>query len=375
MAREEHIAILINSVEHWNKWRNENPSVMPGFGGTKFFAQASATGIVFHSANFSCSYFRDADLSNTQLQGADLNSSDFQSAHLENANLSQADLANANFTDACLVGADLFGTNLSGATFHNADLKGANLGGTIFSDNDLSRVKNLDKVRHSGPSLLDTSTLKRSGANIPQEFLRGCGLNDWEIEAAKLHQVDLTPIQISEILYHVNDLRSNPFIQFYSCFISYSHVDREFACTLHDRLQNSGIRCWLDARQLLPGDKLYTEVDRGIRLWDKVLLCCSEAALTSWWVDNEIQIAFDKEQRLWKEKGTEILALIPLDLDGFMFSPNCQSGKATQLRSRLASDFSGWETNPTKLNEQFERVIKALRADPGGRETPPISKL
>ena len=42
-------------------------------------------------------------------------------------------------------------------------------------------------------------------------------------------------------------------------------------------LQSGGIRCWLDERQLLPGDDIYDMVDRGIRLWDKVLLCCSEA--------------------------------------------------------------------------------------------------
>jgi hypothetical protein len=26
---------------------------------------------------------------------------------------------------------------------------------------------------------------------------------------------------------------------------------------------------------MLPGDDIYEQVDRGIRLWDKVLLCCS----------------------------------------------------------------------------------------------------
>ncbi len=31
---------------------------------------------------------------------------------------------------------------------------------------------------------------------------------------------------------------------------------------------------------LLPSDNLYDQIDRGIKLWDKMLLCCSKAALT-----------------------------------------------------------------------------------------------
>jgi hypothetical protein len=64
-------------------------------------------------------------------------------------------------------------------------------------------------------------------------------------------------------------------IEFYSCFISYSHEDKLFARRLHDALQGRGVRCWLDEKQMLPGDDIYEQVDRGIRLWDKVLLCCS----------------------------------------------------------------------------------------------------
>ena len=63
--------------------------------------------------------------------------------------------------------------------------------------------------------------------------------------------------------------------EFYSCFISYSHEDKLFARRLHGALQGRGVRCWLDEKQMLPGDDIYEEVDRGIRLWDKVLLCCS----------------------------------------------------------------------------------------------------
>ena len=178
----------------------------------------------------------------------------------------------------------------------------------------------------------------------------------------------------NSFIQYAASLARAPF-EFYSCFISYSHADKMFARRLHDALQRCGIRCWLDEKQLLPGDHIHREVDEAVRLWDKVLLCCSKDSLSSWWVDKEISKALKKEEQFWKERNKQVLAIIPLNLDGHMFEPQWQDWKKQHLTDRVAPDFTGWEKDNSKFEAQFERVIKALRADAGARGQPPKSRL
>ncbi len=358
MADKQQLQRLIDHrTSGWSHWRNENPDVVPDLSGADLSGADLSEANLFRAnlggAHLSGANLNFANLIVANLSGANLSRANLSGANLSGANLGQANLSRAHLSGANLSGANLYRANLSGANLNGADLSQTHLLETVFGNSNLTEAKGLDTCTHHGPSILDHRTMAQSGP-LPLSFLRGCGLPDKLVE------------YLPSLL--------NQAIEFYSCFISYSHKDKVFARRLYDALQGRGVRCWLDEKQLLPGDDIYEHIDRGIRLWDKVLLCCSEHSLTSWWVDDEISKAFAKEQKLMEERKDKILALIPLDLDGYLLS-GWKSGKAPQIRTRLAADFRGWQNSHVKCEEQIDKVSRALRSDAHAREQPPKSKL
>ncbi len=359
MPNAEYLRILRQGASVWNEWRSQNVWFLGDLNDANLrganLRDSDLTGIRLHKANLrkanlSGAKLADADLSEADLCGADLNRANLNKARLEEANLTRADLRRANLSEA-----DLSRANFSEARLEGTNFASAKFGYTLLANINLGEALGLDWAEHRGPSTIGLDTFFASMGKIPDIFLRGAGIPNVFLEYA-------------------TSLVAIPF-EFYSCFISYSHVDKSFARRVHDTLQGRGIRCWLDEKQLFPGDHIHREIDEAVRLWDKVLLCCSEKSLTSWWVDKEVSKALKKEEQLWKERGKPVLAIIPLNLDGYLFDPQWQDWKKQHLTDRLAADFTGWETDSAKFEEQIERVLKALRADAGARQPPPKSRL
>lgn len=242
MANQEHLGILKQGVKVWNGWRNANPNI-----------RINISEADLRDAYLTRVDLRRADLTRADLSGAVLRGADLRDADLSRADLSDTYLGDANLNSASLNSANLRAADVGRADLSGADLSGARFGYTILGRVDLSMVKGLDRAIHVAPSTIGIDTIYQSNANIPEVFLRGSGVPETFIE-------------------YMRSLVVKP-IDYYSCFISYSHADKSFARRVHDTLQGQGIRCWLDEHQMLPGDDIYEAIDQGIRLWDKVLLC------------------------------------------------------------------------------------------------------
>jgi hypothetical protein len=277
-----------------------------------------------------------ANLSGANLSGAWLIGANLFSANLFSANLSGACLIDSDLNDANLRGADLRGADLSHTNLNDANLRGANLSGAIlvettFANVDLTSVIGLETCQHLGPSIIDHRTLQKSGP-LPLSFLRGVGLPD--------NLIEYLPSIFNQAIQH------------YSCFISYSSKDDEFANRIHADLQNSGVRCWFAPHDMPTGAKIWDAIDEAIKLRDKLLLILSENSIGSDWVEDEVQKAF-AEERDRKE-----LVLFPVRVDdAVMETPEPWARKLRDQRN--VGDFRKWKDHDA-YKQSFERVLRDL---------------
>jgi len=356
MADEEHVKRLKEGAEAWNAWRKGNPKVKPELRG------AYSRGAYLRGA-----YLRGADLSEANFQGADLRGADLSRANLSGADLSEADLSEANFRYSYLSYADFHG-----ADFSEADLRGSNLRNAVLIDAslrdsnfamsvfwrtvlgrvDLSEAKGLDNARHRLSSIIDTDTLYRSKGKIPDAFLRGCGLADWEIAASKLHDPDLTPEQVIDLTYEIARIKSESPIQVSPVFISYSHEDGEFVDALESRFDEKRIRYWRDIHDASSGP-LEEIVDRAMRVNRILLLVLSETSVESDWVELEVT----KARELAKQSRDHVLC--PVALDDSWRSCRWERRLRLQVEKYNILDFSDWKDKDA-LAAAFQRLIDGL---------------
>ncbi|MCH8046689.1 MAG: toll/interleukin-1 receptor domain-containing protein [Planctomycetes bacterium] len=413
MANPEHVEIVKQGADAIAKWQGQNPGTMldlreadlqraslcgaglrgAWLGGTNLrsadlrianLTDANLIGADLSSANLNRANLEGADLFGANLSSSNLSYAKLSSAKVSHANLCGSDLSRASLFDAILIQAKLIGadlsyanliqadlsradlrdadlshaelghTNLSYANLGNAKLSGSFLQLTLFVDVDLSAAKGLSDVVHEGPSHIDHATLSHRGWQLPEKFLRGCGLRPWEVTHARMYDPAITPPQFIELQYKALDERMTGPLYLGGVFISYSHDDSKFADKMYTRLEDDGANVWLDRHDALAGD-LQKQIDRAMRLNDVVLLILSESSVESDWVEHELKQARQKE----KQEGRDVLC--PVALDDTWKEKTDSDVLWGQLTKKNILDFSKWKTKA--FEQPFAKLVKGLKVN------------
>jgi Pentapeptide repeats (8 copies) len=190
MPNGNQLKILRDSVQKWNVWRAEVPSVVPDLSG------ASLQKAVLCGANL-----RGCDMFRAKLGGADLVGAEFQEARLRNADFSAAILSRVNFADADLRRAYMSGAQLQGANLRRADLRDAKLRGASLRGANLSDAY-LNGADLSGADLSEAILVRTHLKNATVCDCRIYGAATWDLRLDGTTQANLciTPAGAAEIM-------------------------------------------------------------------------------------------------------------------------------------------------------------------------------
>jgi hypothetical protein len=327
MAEKAQVQRLKRSVAEWNEWCMAQPDdFCPNLRG------ADLEGADLGSADLF-----SADLSYANLSYTNLNSTDFREADLSNANLSNANLNNVNLHDANLSHTNLSSANLNNACFRHLIFDSADLSAifsyTTFAWVDLSNAQGLEAARHVGPSSVDISTvILPRDERTRLHFLRGIGFTETQIE-------------------HLPSFLTPRSIRYPSLFIGYASQDETLAKRLYTDLRKKNVPCWFAPHDLRPGTPILRGIEQAIHRSDKFLLILSKYAVSSAWIEREVDAALHQEIK----RGTDVL--FPIRLDNAILESN--AGWATRLQHRHIGDFTNWQDD-TAYQEAFSTLLRHL---------------
>jgi len=265
MADPEHVAILNQGVEAWNKWRKENPDIIPDLSGADlsgrnftcldlpFKAQVrkilregkqraktsqtdSPSSMAFvvarnNGINLINAKLQGAQLSKALLIGAQLRDANLLDANLEEAALpwsilSNSTLLNTKFNGAILPYSSLDGARLFHTKFNQANLSGASLEKSTLFEVELKRANltrtnfaytrffyaNLTEARLCEADLRLVSLI---GTNFLKAVLTNCkvyGISAWDIDTTEAKQSGLRITDFFDPVVTVDNIEVAQFI-------------------------------------------------------------------------------------------------------------------------------------------------------------------
>jgi hypothetical protein len=328
MANPEHVAKLKEGREAWNAWRDRaSPNDRPDLSGL----------------HLSGTFLDGHDLTGVDFSDSELHAISFRVAWFGGASFERARISSSMFRDTVMPQCCFRKSEIRSTIFYRCLLPRSDFTDSLFEENTfadalLNDVRGLESINHAKKSSIGIETFFRSGG-LPEPFLRGAGVPE-------------------EFIQYASSLVGKA-IEYYSCFLSYSSQDDEFARRLYNDLQGRKVRTWFAPEDLKIGDRFRARIDESIRIHDKLVIILSANSVNSDWVETEVESAIEREQK----EGKDVLFPIAIDEEGFTSN---QPWAADIRRKRHIGDFRKWKSHDD-YTAAFDRLVRDLK-----KSQPPI---
>lgn len=326
-------------------------------------------GVDLRAAKLSVSNLRRAQLNKADLRTALMRWCDLRGAVLGEAKLDKADLTGAN-----LIWSDLYGAQLNETILSKADLRWARFGDTSVAC-ALDETRGLNEVKHWGPSHLSLQAILGFKGQVPQTFLRGCGLANWEIKVARSYDPHITADENARLQAKIprRPQYTGRFIG--GIFICYCQQDVVFVDQLEKSLQDVHVPVWRDEHKETDDPIQRCAVDAA-RPKDVVLLVMSQNAIHGDWAKALMRRQHEKEQEHRNTGREQPARLSPIVLDD-AWKVTAKDSNSTIQRDVFFKthlfNFSHWRDDRV-FESTFEQLLCDLRIDtkPADSDQEPI---
>ena len=201
MANQEHVDVLKQGVEAWNKWREQ-------YGIRPDLSEADLSGSNLSGAWLYQTNFYKANLSDTFIQATNLFECDFRHALLCRADFNHSLLDKADLSYANLNEASIYLAHCENSIFHKADLHNAQIFDTKFRRADFNQA-DLSQANLREANLIDAnlSETNLTDANLIGAILSGTNLSGANLSGANLYRAilvntNLTCANLSNCFIH-----------------------------------------------------------------------------------------------------------------------------------------------------------------------------
>ena len=100
-------------------------------------------------------------------------------------------------------------------------------------------------------------------------------------------------------------------------------------------------------------DERWPEVDQSIKVFDRLVILCSENSLRNGRILADLEQALDREQ----DRGKRALFLVRAD--DYLVT-NWQHARKAAVLERCAGDFRGWEASADRYETAFAELLERL---------------